>query len=363
MNKRLKIILFTRYDQLGASSRLRFLQFLPVLEQEFTIKICPLFCSNYLRQYYTQGTNSKFYILKRYIQRITQLGSIANYDVVWIEKELFPYLPQGAESLLSFIGKPYIVDYDDAIFHNYDLGKNPIKKILAKKIDKVMANASLVSVGSDYLADRALKANATKVVKIPTVIDINRYTMLKKNKTTKSFVIGWIGSPTTAKYLNLVIPVIRQLATRYDISLRIIGAKIENTDVTGVNSVYVPWRETSEVAEIQKFDIGIMPLIDSPWERGKCGYKLIQYMACGIPVIASPIGINNDMVTNARSGFLANTPEDWHSCFEELLANAELRHTFGLNGRKAVEDSYSVQVVAPTLTQLLNQIGGNECAV
>ena len=361
MNKRLKIILFTRYDQLGASSRLRFLQFLPFLEQEFTIKICPLFCSNYLRQYYTEGTNSKFYILKRYIQRVKQLGSIAQYDFVWIEKELFPYLPQGAERLLSLMGKPYLVDYDDAIFHNYDLGKNPIKKMLAKKIDNVMNNATLVSVGSDYLADRALKAGATNVVKIPTVIDINRYTMLKKNKTTKSFVIGWIGSPTTAKYLNLVIPVMQQLAEKYDFSFRIIGAKIENTDVTGVNIVYIPWSETAEVAEIQQFDIGIMPLVDSPWEKGKCGYKLIQYMACGIPVIASPVGINNEMVKGANSGLLANTSEEWLSCFEALFTNAELRQTFGLNGRNAVENYYSVQVVAPTLIQLLHQVGGKKC--
>jgi len=361
MSKQIKIILFTRYDQLGASSRLRFLQFLPFLEQEFTIKICPLFCSNYLRKYYTEGKNSKRYILKRYIQRIKQLGSIAKYDLVWIEKELFPYLPHGAERLLSFVGKPYIVDYDDAIFHNYDLGKNPIKKMLAKKIDKIMANATLVSVGSDYLADRARKAGATKVVKIPTVIDINRYTMLKKNKQAKSFVIGWIGSPTTAKYLNVVIPVMRQLADKYDFLFRIIGAKIENTDTTGVTIIYVPWSESSEVAEIQKFDIGIMPLIDSPWERGKCGYKLIQYMACGIPVIASPVGINNEIVEGANSGLLANSFEDWHGCFDKLLANAELRQTFGSNGRKAVEGAYSVQVVAPLLTQLLNQVGGNKC--
>lgn len=355
MRQRAKIVLFSRYDRLGASSRLRSLQYLPLLNKEFDIEVRPLFDNEYLHQLYAGNSPSKGYILNRYFQRFFQLMALRKYDIIWIEYELFPYLPAWAESLLAKANKPYIVDYDDAIFHRYDLTNNPIKKMLAKKIDNVMYHATLVTAGNNYLADRARKAGANWVERIPTVIDIDRYP-IKQITANERYIIGWIGSPTTAKYLHQIIPAIKQLLGKYNVSLRIIGAEIEVSDI---NITCIPWSEESEVSEIQKFDIGIMPLTDSLWEKGKCGYKLIQYMACGIPVIASPVGVNREIVEKANSGLLANTDEEWQLSFEQLLSNLTLRQELGKNGRKAVEDYYSIQVIAPKLSKLLHKASGN----
>lgn len=352
MKQKIKVVLFSRYERLGASSRLRSRQYLPLLNKEFDIEVLSLFDNRYLQQLYAENSTSKIYILKRYIQRFIQLMTVKKYDLIWIEYELFPYLPHWAESYLSFINKPYLVDYDDAIFHRYDLAKSPIKKILSKKIDHVMHNAILVTAGNAYLADRAIAAGAKWVERIPTVIDINRYPVKPITSTDDSYVIGWIGSLTTAKYLDQITISLQQLAKKYTFSLHIIGAEIE---VAGVDVVCIPWSEDSEVTEIQKFDIGIMPLADSPWEKGKCGYKLIQYMACGIPVIASPVGVNRDIVDRANSGLLADSSEEWLLSFEKLLSNLALRKKLGANGRKAVEEIYSIQVVAPKLSKLLSK--------
>lgn len=351
MSNKKKIALFSRYGRLGASSRLRFFQFLPELENEFEVTVFPLFGDEYLQQLYEQGHSSKLYIIKRYIQRVKQLLSVRHYDAVWIEKELFPYFPSWGEGLLSLMKRPYIVDYDDAIFHNYDLTTNPIKKLLSMKIDNVMRSATLVTAGNKYLADRAMKAGALQVEQVPTVIDISRYEV-KTDYSTDHFIIGWIGSPTTSKYLVGISSVLQDLAKEYPFSLRVIGADV---DIFGVDVICTSWKEASEVAEIQKFDIGIMPLVDSPWERGKCGYKLIQYMACGIPVIASPVGVNTEIVEGSSSGFLATDNLDWLVYFRKLLLDSKLRKELGGNGRKAVKSTYSVQKIAPKLINLINK--------
>ena len=218
-----------------------------------------------------------------------------------------------------------------------------------------MQYASLVTGGNSYLADRAVKAGAQHVEILPTVIDINRYAV-KKIFSNDELVIGWVGSPSTVKYIQLVAPALKELTHKYKFTLRVVGAE---TEITGVNVICVPWTEDAEVSEINKFDVGIMPLTDSPWERGKCGYKLIQYMACGIPVIGSPVGVNTEIIESADSGFLASTDSEWLLQLEQLFSDVALRKQLGQNGRIAVENSYSVQVLAPRLIQLFEGIVGS----
>lgn len=343
---------------MGASSRLRTLQYLPLLEQqgfEFTVR--SLFDEDYLKNLYSHEDRSKLAIARHYTKRFFTLFSVHNYDLIWIEKELFPYLPAFAERTLAFIGKKYIVDYDDAIFHNYDMSNNKIlRQILAKKIDSVMENASCVIAGNAYLAERARHAGAKHIEWVPTVVDRSRYTSLPKiDGATK--VIGWIGSPSTQKYIIDIKEALYAVCKRHSVRLLLVGANPNIMDqLQGIEVDVIPWSEDKEAQLIQQMDIGIMPLIDGPWEKGKCGYKLIQYMASGIPVIASPVGVNIDIINSSYCGYLANNLEEWAGSLNLLLSDVEKRNTMGDEGRKAVEDIYSLQVQAPVLARILDSI-------
>jgi glycosyltransferase involved in cell wall biosynthesis len=208
-----------------------------------------------------------------------------------------------------------------------------------------------VTAGNEYLAQRARDAGARRVEIIPTVIDLERYTP-KTDYDTQVPTIVWIGSPSTVRYLSTIAQPLAELATRRKFRLRIIGGQIA---LPGVDVEYVPWTESGEVASIAACDIGIMPLDDSPWERGKCGYKLIQYMACGLSVVASPIGVNTKIVQEERNGYLANDAASWIERLDALLANPALREGMGRAGRRLVEERYCIQVVAPQLAEYLKQ--------
>lgn len=357
-----KVLALTRYGRAGASSRIRFLQFLPHLEQHGVfVDVAPLLRDAYLTRLYAGGGRAMMEIAIDYLRRIAQLFRVKQYDLLWIEKELFPDLPSWVETWLSCLGIRYVVDYDDAIFHNYDLSRNPLRRCLAEKIDSVMRSASVVVCGNHYLAERALRAGSKAVEILPTVVDLDRYSV--RPIESSSFVtIGWIGSPATAKYLSLVGPSLRLLAERFPLKLCVVGA---NPEMEGVEVVSRQWSELSEVRDIQSFDIGIMPLEDSPWERGKCGYKLIQYMACGIPVVGSPIGVNREIVRHGDNGYLASTPDEWIEALSELIANSTRRGQMGAVGRGLVENEYCVQVVAPKLAEVFSRAiyqEGSACA-
>ena len=343
----------SKYARLGASTRVRSLQYIPLLKEDgFEIDISPLFSNGYLQALYS-GKNVWPYAFSGYICRLLSLLATRRYDLLWIEYEIFPFFPAFFEQILARLRLPYIVDYYDALFHKYDLHKMPlVRLLLGKKIDKVMKNAALVMCGNDYLARRAEQAGAAKVEIIPTVIDLDRYsTKSRTSVENKPVCIGWIGSPATTRYLYMLEPIMHELHKKHGVVFAAIGADRKIAAMLPID--VVPWTEKSEVESIQKFDIGVMPLADSPWERGKCGYKLIQYMACGLPVVSSPVGINQEIVEHGRTGFHAQNLEEWLELLEILIINHDLRNKMGNAGRKKVESRYSLQVQAPRLKNLL----------
>jgi len=165
--------------------------------------------------------------------------------------------------------------------------------------------------------------------------------------------IVWIGTPETVKFLNFLAGPLAELAKRYSFTLRVIGAG--NMIMPGVPIELLPWNADTEYSMISNCDIGIMPLTDTPWERGKCAYKLIQYMACAIPVVASPVGANSDVVIDGENGFLATSEGDWVKKLEQLLDNAELRQRLGAAGRMRVESNYCLQKTASKLINLITK--------
>lgn len=338
----MKALYLTKYSRKGASSRLRSFQYFPLLFADgVNITVKPFFDDIYLQKLYEGKKQSNLIILKYYISRLILLFSVRRYDVVVIEKELFPYFFSWFERLLNFLGVKYIVDYDDAIFHNYDLNKNRLIRFLFyNKISTVMKNSKCVVAGNSYLAKKAIQAHAEKVVVVPTVIDTNNY-VEKTNYQTDKIIIGWIGSPSTFKYVKSLFPLFDELVEKYDCKIHFVGANDESGRLYK-NIEYIKWTEETEIEIISKFDIGIMPLDNSPWELGKCAYKLIQYMGCGIPVVASPVGMNLEVVEHGINGYFACSPVEWREQLEKLILDSSLRASFGKEGRKKVEDKYSL---------------------
>lgn len=353
----MRVLVLSRYGRLGASSRLRFLQFLPWLEQAgMECTVVPLMDDVQLQARYQKGGYQFFDLLQSYWRRICILMQCHHFDVVWIEKEALPWLPAWVEYRL-LRGVPYVLDYDDAIFHNYDQHSSVwARRFLGRRIDRLMAGACLVVAGNAYLAQRALDAGAPWVEIIPTVIDLDRYeAKLALASAGEPLRIVWIGSPSTVRYLVLLREPLAALSRRFDFKLRVIGGSA--IDLSGVDVEFVQWTEATEVASIQTCDIGVMPLLNSHWERGKCGYKLIQYMACGLPVVASPVGVNGEIVRVGENGFLVDTASEWVDALGRLLSDAALRQQMGKAGRKRVEAAYCIQQVVPRLAALLRIAG------
>lgn len=353
----LGLLLLPKFSRLGASSRLRTLQYMPWLETAgFDISVQPLISNELLTKRYKNGSYG-LALLFAYVLRLRALISRARFGLLWIEKEALPWFPVWVE-LTLLKGVPYVLDYDDAVFHNYDQHRNGVvRRVFRRRLDRLMAHASLVIVGNNYLAQRAQSAGAKWVEIVPTVVDLARYPEPQKVLLTQTPEgdsrprIVWIGSPSTVQYLDLLREPLRKLATLQTFVFRVIGGG--PVEIPGVQVEEVPWSELTEVDDISDCQVGVMPLLDSFWERGKCGYKLIQYMACGLPVVASDVGANSDIVIDDLNGYLARGPEDWVGALAKLLSSPKLRAEMGANGRRRVEEQYCIQKTGPRMAQFL----------
>lgn len=351
-----KVLFLSRYARLGSSSRLRLYQYLPYLQDAgIDATLVPFFNDEYVLGIYG-GKVAKLPILKAYFDRLRFMLKAGRFDAVWVEKEMLPWIPAWLELGLFPAKLPLIVDYDDAVFHRYDQHRfSLVRGLLGRKIDRVMQRADLVVAGNEYLASHARIAGASRVEILPTVVDMARYGVTSPASGAQQLpVIGWIGSPLTAKYLNLIAPALQEIISRKLAKVIAVGANANLLD--GIPVEAIPWTEATEVKDIQGIDIGIMPLPDSPFERGKCGYKLIQYMACGKPVVASPVGVNSTIVRDGVDGFLASTHQEWVNALTRLLAEPELRQQMGSEGRLRIENEYSLQQAAPRLVTLIESV-------
>jgi glycosyltransferase involved in cell wall biosynthesis len=236
---------------------------------------------------------------------------------------------------------------------------NPlVRTLLGNKIDNVMKNAEIVIAGNDYLAERAIKTGARQVEYLPSVVDVSQYEIKDWGKNDDIFKIGWIGSPVTVPYLNVIHDTLNELNKESKIQLVLVGAG-ESLIFPNIPTEKIPWNENIELSISQKFDVGIMPLPDGPFERGKCGYKLIQYMAGGIPVVASPVGVNQQIVEPGVNGYLANSMDDWLTALRSLRDDPQKRYSMGNAGRQKAEKLYNLQVTAPKLLELLLSVAKN----
>lgn len=357
MTTTLRIALLTRYAAKGASSRVRALQFRPLLaEHGLKTEVFPLLGDDYLTALYA-GRRDAGAILRAYASRLACTLAWRRHDLIWVEKELFPMAPAWLERLL-LTGRPYVLDYDDAVFHTYDRSRNGlIRGLLGHKIDRLMRGSRVVTAGNGYLADRALGAGAGRVERLPSCIDLQRYpTPPVREPQNGPFRVVWIGSPATATYLDLLREPLVQLARQRAVVLRVVGAAAPAwAQVGGLEVEALAWSADREAADLSAADVGVMPLHDSPWEQGKCSFKLIQYMACGLPVVASPVGMNRDVVLPGGNGWLAADAGQWLQALQSLANDPQQRLRMGRQGRALVETSYCIQAQAPRLAAWLRE--------
>jgi glycosyltransferase involved in cell wall biosynthesis len=351
----MRVLALTRYDRAGPSSRLRFMQFLPALAARgIDVTVAPVLDDDYIDASFSgRGTTLK--LLRGYLKRVAQARSAHRYDLVWLEKELLNWIPLWAEQALLPSHTPLVIDYDDAVFHRYD--QSPyiaVRALLSSKHPWLARRASLIVAGNDYLAAQLRAYGPKRVETLPTVVDTTRYPVTPQ--PPGKFTVGWIGSPATELYLRDAGDALRRVAATGPLKLRCIG--LNRAPVDGIECELRPWGEDSEARDLTDCHVGIMPLRDTPWERGKCGYKLIQYLACARPAVASPVGVNASIVRPGINGFLASSEDEWAAHLTALRDNAALREKMGQAGRAIVESEYSLASAAPRLAQLLTEAAG-----
>jgi glycosyltransferase involved in cell wall biosynthesis len=333
-------------------------QYLPYLSRHWDVVVAPFFQDAYLTSLYA-GRRDLGAVAAAFSGRVRAASTMARFDLVWLQGELLPWLPWKLEQMMPGSGAPLVVDYDDAIFHRYDANNAAlVRALLGRKIAAVMKMSRAVLAGNEYIAEYAARAGARRIEIVPTVIDPSRYDP-RPPPAGAPFTIGWIGTPKTQHYL---LPIADALAYAH----RELGARIVTIGargaMAGIPAEIRPWDESSESAELSAIDVGIMPLPDSPWERGKCGYKLIQYMACGKPVVASPVGANKTIVEHGVNGYLASSTDEWIQAFRTLQADRNRASAMGMAGRMKVEASYSLCVTAPRLQRILHEVHAAELA-
>lgn len=345
IQKPIKILFLTKYGFSGPSSRYRFYQYFEILnEHGIFYNVKPFFSDRYVRTLYSTGGKKYFEAFRSFFKRLLILPSVFAYDLIVIEYEILPYFPAIIERFLCKTGRKYIVDYDDAIFMNYEKSKNwLVRSFLYHKIAKVIKYANCVITGNKFLYEYASGFNKN-IHLIPTVVSRTRYDSVPSRINRDKFIIGWIGSHTGSKYLLPLCNVFRNLK-RQDVHLNLIGFDESlRYHFEGIDINWIDWKQDSEIEEIKKFNVGIMPLDLEPWSLGKCGFKIIQYMACGLPVIASSIGSNIDLIENGINGFLVKTDDEWIRSITCLADHPEMAQKMGKKGYEKFIGSYSFEV-------------------
>ncbi|HET8860152.1 glycosyltransferase [Marivirga sp.] len=354
MNKK-KILFICPYpfDE-APSQRFRFEQYLSILEKEgYEFKLAPFLNLKAWKILYQPGNSIKklFWLILSFINRFFLLFKLAPYGFIFIHREAAPIGPPLFEwAIHSIWRKRIIYDFDDAIWLEDPTEKGSLKARFKwkSKVKSICKWSYKVSCGNEYLAQFAQNLNKQVVIN-PTTIDMQYHKEIKVSNSDK-IVIGWTGTHSTLPYLKILMPVLDQLRKEYEFELLLISNQKPNFDVNYMR--FLKWNKESEIEDLNQMDFGIMPLTNDIWSKGKCGFKLLQYMAIKKPIVASSVGVNKKLLKESEAGFEANTDKEWKEAIIKLLNDAELRQTFGISGQNYVKNFYSVNTNKKTFISL-----------
>jgi glycosyltransferase involved in cell wall biosynthesis len=349
----IRVIALVPYPERRApGQRFRIEQWAPLMREEgVELTISPFLDAHGMDVLYQRGRAAAKIasVLRGHGRRARQIRALNGFDAAYVYREAALGRPAWMERAVAK-RLPIVYDFDDAIYLPAASAANVRMSFLKNpgKPATLCRLAAHVTVGNDHLAAFA-RRHAQQVTVIPSTIDTEKYVPRARPPAARP-VIGWTGSPTTLPYLLAMLPALRQLRTRIDFELRVIGGTLADAALDITN---VPWRAETEVEDLRAFDVGLMPLADDEWARGKCGMKALQYMALGIPPVVSPVGINTAIVRHGVNGMHAGTDEEWVARIEELGRDPELRARLGREARRTVVAEYSAAVHAPRMAQVL----------
>ena len=288
-------------------------------------------------------------------RRMSLVRKAKDYDLVYIMREAALLGPPMFEKLIHQQRVPIVFDFDDAVFVSYRSPSNGYLSYLkfASKTKTICRIASHVMAGNPYLAEYARQVN-DRVTVIPTTIDTEKYRVSPRKESSGPTVIGWTGSHSTVQHLDTLRGALKKLAEREPFKLRVIGTP--SYECSPVDVEAMPWRADTEVEDLSAIDIGVMPLPDDKWSKGKCGLKALQFMARGIPTICSPVGVNTDIIQDDQNGFIASTEDEWIEKLTRLLRSRELRQRLGQAGRATVEQKYSAITQTPRVYEIFKSV-------
>ncbi len=330
------------------SQRFRFEQYFDLLKKEgYNFIVKPFYSDKTWEILHYEGhfISKTIRITSSFFIRFFQLFQLFKYDIIFIHREGAPIGPAIFEWVIAkILRKKIIYDFDDAVWlPNYSEANTKVHKLKNyKKVNSIMKWATKVSAGNKYLANYAQQFNENVCVN-PTTIDTENYHL--PNIYTSVFVkekavIGWTGTHTTGKYLSFLVPVIEKLNLEFDFEFCVISN--EEPLINLKNLKFIKWKKESEIEDLLRFDIGVMPLSDDQWANGKCGFKALQYMSLGIPTIASPVGMNSEIIDEGINGFLCTTEKEWYEAFYYLLSDLNNRERMRCSARDKIIKNYSV---------------------
>jgi glycosyltransferase involved in cell wall biosynthesis len=358
--KRMRVLALSPVPYEGAGCRFRIAHYIPYLAtQGIDVTVAPFYDRQFFGLVYDRRRYARkaWLFLKQTAARVATIARAGRYDAIWIYREAFPVGPPILEAVLSALGRPLLYDFDDAVFlpNTSEVNRYVGALKYPRKIGRIIRYCDEVIAGNEYLASFARRFNPSVHV-IPTAVDTTVFVPRAAARPADAPpVIGWIGTPTTAGYLATIGPSLAALSATHTFTFRVSGAG-GTLAFPGVQVESPPWSLAGEVELFNTCDIGVYPLADDDWARGKCGFKAIQFMACGVPVIASPVGVNRDIIEDGVNGFLAATAADWHGKLARLVSDAGLRQRMAAAARRTIQERYSLDVNAPRVAGVMRHL-------
>ena len=356
----IRVLFLTRYPVEGASSRYRVFQYLAHLKGLGVQADVQSFMDTPMyRLSLTRGlTGAKIAAtLKATVRRLWALRKWYRYDALYLQRELLPFGGTVVERWLKRRGAVLLFDYDDALFIKKPSRYNWIATAL-RSSDKTLALFRLVDcvvAGNSWLRDAATAAGAARAVTLEVAEDTGRIPMHAPHSNHRPITIGWLGSPSTVKYLRVIEPVLQGISQRYpQVRWEIMGGNDFQMD--GVDWRISEWSMNGELEALARFDIGLMPLPYEDWARGKSGGKARTYMAAGVVPVVSAIGFNSELIRHGETGFLCQTPQDWDRALSQAVEDADLRQRVAIAARAEVEKRFDPAGIAAEMARLLRGV-------
>lgn len=359
MNREITVLAFVPgVYGISPGQRYRIEQWEPILrEKGINITYRPFESEDLRRLIYKRGNiaGKMAEVSRAFVRRFSDVREVGKFDLVYLFREAALLGPAFFERLVAQWGTPYVFDFDDAVFLSY---KSPANGYLSYlkfpgKTRAICRNAAHVMAGNEYLADYARAVNQNVTI-VPSTIDTDLYIPDYPREQPETITIVWSGSFSTLQHLDTIRGALQRLAKERRFRLRVIGATEYSPE--GVDTESVQWRAATEVEDLKPGHIGIMPLPNDQWSKGKCGLKALQYMALGIPAICSPVGVNSTIIDDGRNGFLADSEDEWIEKLKMLMDSVELRIKMGAEGRVTVEEEYSARCQAPRVAEVFASV-------